>query len=390
MSSTIEPPELAISSSLTGPLPPLFLHCNQSMHAPTTTTNGAHAAAGSAETLGLGSIDPANVTLPASRQPSSQDLRPPNATDNVFAAPPNSESIQLPQSNTPNAIEPEAFHGQPVAQTFEIVAETISSGTEQAPEQLIVHRASDQWPELQPVAPPSTAPDQQIPAIPPLPPSTSNHAVNTVPRQLEALVESIAKQSTAFHEPLPEAHDPPPYSVHDATSSAPVYMATAAGQNVTTGTSENVSAAANYPFVPPQLDVAIDIEHLQADLPSNQHVANDSASLSAPSTYSMELSVRGVVYLDNPDLDADSPRSTRKMMPTQRLEILTLRDREYITMQRGGTRANQGINSPSTGSVTSSIYHFVEEFGRTFHRYKEGRYFMPNDEEEQTRLGELP
>ncbi|KAH6658333.1 S-adenosyl-L-methionine-dependent methyltransferase [Truncatella angustata] len=33
-------------------------------------------------------------------------------------------------------------------------------------------------------------------------------------------------------------------------------------------------------------------------------------------------------------------------------------------------------------SATSSVYHFVEEFGRTFHRYKEGKYFLPNDEQE--------
>ncbi|KAL1892376.1 hypothetical protein Sste5346_007114 [Sporothrix stenoceras] len=40
----------------------------------------------------------------------------------------------------------------------------------------------------------------------------------------------------------------------------------------------------------------------------------------------------------------------------------------------------------STRSATSSVYHFVEEFGRTFHKYKEGKYFMPNDEQEQNRL----
>lgn len=40
----------------------------------------------------------------------------------------------------------------------------------------------------------------------------------------------------------------------------------------------------------------------------------------------------------------------------------------------------------STQSVRSSIYEFVEENGRTFHKYKQGRYFMPNDEMEQERL----
>ncbi|RDW60316.1 hypothetical protein BP5796_11922 [Coleophoma crateriformis] len=40
----------------------------------------------------------------------------------------------------------------------------------------------------------------------------------------------------------------------------------------------------------------------------------------------------------------------------------------------------------STTSVQSSVYEFVEENGRTYHRYKEGKYVMPNDEIEQDRL----
>jgi SAM-dependent methyltransferase len=45
------------------------------------------------------------------------------------------------------------------------------------------------------------------------------------------------------------------------------------------------------------------------------------------------------------------------------------------------------MSSPlSTTSLRSSIYEFVEEHGRTFHRYKEGKYWMPNDQLEQERL----
>jgi ubiquinone/menaquinone biosynthesis C-methylase UbiE len=40
----------------------------------------------------------------------------------------------------------------------------------------------------------------------------------------------------------------------------------------------------------------------------------------------------------------------------------------------------------STHSATSSIYDFVEEHGRTYHKYKEGKYILPNDVEEQNRL----
>ncbi|CZR50799.1 related to methyltransferase [Phialocephala subalpina] len=40
----------------------------------------------------------------------------------------------------------------------------------------------------------------------------------------------------------------------------------------------------------------------------------------------------------------------------------------------------------STMSVNSSIYHYVEENGRTYHRYKEGKYMLPNDDAERDRL----
>lgn len=40
----------------------------------------------------------------------------------------------------------------------------------------------------------------------------------------------------------------------------------------------------------------------------------------------------------------------------------------------------------SSISASSSIFDFVEEHGRTWHRYHEGKYFMPNDIPEQERL----
>lgn len=40
----------------------------------------------------------------------------------------------------------------------------------------------------------------------------------------------------------------------------------------------------------------------------------------------------------------------------------------------------------STMSVRSSIYEHVEENGHTYHRYKQGKYPLPNDENEQERL----
>ncbi|KAI1491720.1 hypothetical protein F5X96DRAFT_668416 [Biscogniauxia mediterranea] len=45
------------------------------------------------------------------------------------------------------------------------------------------------------------------------------------------------------------------------------------------------------------------------------------------------------------------------------------------------------VERMSSGVFASSgVYNFVEEHGRTYHRYKEKRYWMPNDEKEQQRL----
>ncbi|CAK7227828.1 hypothetical protein SCUCBS95973_006673 [Sporothrix curviconia] len=78
----------------------------------------------------------------------------------------------------------------------------------------------------------------------------------------------------------------------------------------------------------------------------------DTHSLNAMSGYSIGLSVD-----TNPDDDNDS----------------ALGDVDMDTIS-------------STRSARSSVYEFVEEFGRTFHRYKEGKYYLPNDEQEQNRL----
>ncbi|KAF9880193.1 hypothetical protein CkaCkLH20_02147 [Colletotrichum karsti] len=40
----------------------------------------------------------------------------------------------------------------------------------------------------------------------------------------------------------------------------------------------------------------------------------------------------------------------------------------------------------STTSVTSSVREYREENGRTYHKYKDGKYYMPNDERENERL----
>ncbi|KAI1850364.1 hypothetical protein JX266_004222 [Neoarthrinium moseri] len=86
-------------------------------------------------------------------------------------------------------------------------------------------------------------------------------------------------------------------------------------------------------------------DHLSAPSASVPHLhsEDDSSSFGTPSTYSVILSV---------DTDNDADSALGSMMPN------------------------------SSMSATSSVYEFVEEFGRTFHKYKEGKYFLPNDEQE--------
>ncbi|GJC78332.1 secondary metabolism regulator laeA [Colletotrichum liriopes] len=41
----------------------------------------------------------------------------------------------------------------------------------------------------------------------------------------------------------------------------------------------------------------------------------------------------------------------------------------------------------STSSLNSSILDYRKENGRTYHKYRDGKYHFPNDEEENERLG---
>ncbi|CAM1509719.1 Fc.00g000540.m01.CDS01 [Cosmosporella sp. VM-42] len=43
-------------------------------------------------------------------------------------------------------------------------------------------------------------------------------------------------------------------------------------------------------------------------------------------------------------------------------------------------------SASSTASISSSILRYREENGRTYHAYKDGKYVMPNDDQEQERL----
>ncbi|TVY88308.1 Secondary metabolism regulator [Lachnellula willkommii] len=73
----------------------------------------------------------------------------------------------------------------------------------------------------------------------------------------------------------------------------------------------------------------------------------------------------------------DTPDSTKESA-LQHLDVDDTDDRDSAL---GGMTVQT-----STMSVDSSIYNYVQENGRTYHKYKEGKYMLPNDEAEIDRL----
>lgn len=59
----------------------------------------------------------------------------------------------------------------------------------------------------------------------------------------------------------------------------------------------------------------------------------------------------------------------------------------HIDESSDGDSSVGDLDRPSSSvSATSSVFDFVEEHGRTFHRYKAGKYMLPNDIPERERL----
>jgi hypothetical protein len=60
---------------------------------------------------------------------------------------------------------------------------------------------------------------------------------------------------------------------------------------------------------------------------------------------------------------------------------------EILDVDSNETDSTMGeMTQSSTVSLNSELYDHVEENGRSYHRYKQGKYVLPNDETEQNRL----
>lgn len=89
----------------------------------------------------------------------------------------------------------------------------------------------------------------------------------------------------------------------------------------------------------------------------------------------MASEIAEVLVLDSPHLSASS--SSAPTHDGEFYQLVVDDEDEAIDLR---------IPMSETASISSSLFEHVEENGRTYHKYKEGKYMLPNDEIEQNRL----
>ncbi|KAK1978795.1 methyltransferase domain-containing protein [Colletotrichum cereale] len=119
--------------------------------------------------------------------------------------------------------------------------------------------------------------------------------------------------------------------------------------------------------------------HEVGDTDQGEHRMLDQGSISRSQVATSEVD------------DAGSSRLTAAALGELNASHVESRALVSLSIDTGLSDADSALGidadrASSSASVTSSVYRFVEEFGRTYHRYKEGKYFLPNDEKEQSRL----
>ena len=71
--------------------------------------------------------------------------------------------------------------------------------------------------------------------------------------------------------------------------------------------------------------------------------------------------------------------------PTVRLKFVSnmSSSRGYEDDWDGDSTLGDDKDEESTQSLTSSVFNYTYENGRRYHAFREGQYFMPNDDQEQ-------
>ncbi|TAQ87970.1 hypothetical protein B7494_g3709 [Chlorociboria aeruginascens] len=122
-----------------------------------------------------------------------------------------------------------------------------------------------------------------------------------------------------------------------------------------------------------------------------------------PTTSSSPMLISNIIESQDEDTTAEAARAAEEGSPPQGSEV----SYQEILAQAGTSSAQTDgsssvgldidsndtdsaitdLDTPlSTATVRSSIYDYVVENGRTYHRYKAGTYLLPNDISEQERL----
>jgi hypothetical protein len=98
----------------------------------------------------------------------------------------------------------------------------------------------------------------------------------------------------------------------------------------------------------------------------------------APESEGSDLSTTRSERLSTGDASQEVPHPAYPLLPYS-----TGLDVDSNPTETDGSDADSAIGPSvfsSTMSTNSSVYEFVEENGRTYHRFKEGKYYLPNDE----------
>ncbi|CAK7229988.1 hypothetical protein SCUCBS95973_007421 [Sporothrix curviconia] len=142
----------------------------------------------------------------------------------------------------------------------------------------------------------------------------------------------------------------------------------------TTETADSGTVAA--PAAPPSEPTTIPTETPAEQKPSPRHRHHE------PQTSASSAAFPGRSFSDeHPD---PGPEATHTSRPVdENADTASSLFSTGLSIDSDADSALGDVEVPSsTQSVRSSVYEFVEENGRTFHKYKQGKYFMPNDKED--------
>ena len=90
--------------------------------------------------------------------------------------------------------------------------------------------------------------------------------------------------------------------------------------------------------------------------------------------------------MDNPIAHLDSTADMEHAATEDQQQGNTIEAADHADAFVSDSDSGLGEYEPSTASLRSSIFDYEEEYGRSYHAFRRGKYVMPNDEREQDRM----